>query len=209
MFDKKRRALIRRKTNEVNIQGRINLDGRGKADVFTGFSALDHLLTLFSFHGLFDIELKAKGDLKHHIIEDIGIALGKSLREALGSKQKINRYGSFSVVMDKVLVEASVDISGRPSLYGWTLDKNNRGLSDIPDSEKFDDTCLGARQIEAFFESFLQHAGLSLVYLIKTSCGDLHHLLEALFKALAKALDQATQLDLRRRGLPSTKGIID
>lgn len=209
MFDKKRKTSIKRKTNEVNIQGSINLDGRGEADLSTGFSALDHLLILFSFHGFFDIELKAKGDLKHHIIEDIGIALGKGFKQALGGKEKINRYGSFSAVMDKVLVEASVDISGRPSLYGWTLDKNNKGLADIPDSEKFDDTSFGASEAEAFLESFLQHAGISLVYLIKTSCGDLHHLLEALFKALAKALSQAVAIDLRRRGVPSTKGVID
>ncbi len=209
MFDKKRKAKIERKTNEVDIRGKIDLDGHGAADIATGFSALDHLLILFSFHGLFDLELKAKGDLKHHIIEDIGIALGKSFKEALGSKERINRYGSFSAVMDKVLVEASLDISGRPSLYGWTLDKNNKGLSDIPDSEKFDDTSFGAAEAEDFLESFLQHSGISLVYLIKTSCGDLHHLLEALFKAMAKALAQAIEVDARRRGVPSTKGIID
>lgn len=209
MFDKKRKAQIERKTNEVDIQGSINLDGRGEADISTGFPALDHLLVLFSFHGFFDIELKAKGDLKHHIIEDIGIALGKGFKKALAGKEKINRYGSFSAVMDKVLVEASVDISGRPSLYGWTLDKGSKGLSDIPDSEKFDDTSFSASEAEAFLESFLQHSGISLVYLIKVSCGDLHHLLEALFKALAKALEQAVREDSRRRGVPSTKGIID
>lgn len=209
MFNKKRKAQISRKTNEVVIQGSIDLDGRGDAQVSTGFSALDHLLILFAFHGFFDLELKAEGDLKHHIIEDIGIALGKGFKQALGDKEKINRYGSFSAVMDKVLVEASVDISGRPSLYGKSLDKNNNGLADISESEKFDDTSFGAHEAESFLESFLQHAGISLVYLFKTSCGDLHHLLEALFKALAKALDQAAGLDPRRHGVPSTKGIID
>lgn len=209
MFEKKRKAQIKRNTNEVAISGSIDLDGSGKNSVSTGFLALDHLLTVLSFHGLFDLEISASGDMKHHIIEDIGIALGKGFKQALGGKEKINRYGSFSAVMDKVLVEVSLDISGRPSFYGWTIDKNNKGLADIPDSEKFDDTSFGAAEAETFLEAFLQHAGISLVYIVKTSCGDLHHLLEALFKALAKALSQAVLLEPRRKGVPSTKGIID
>ncbi|MDD5585114.1 MAG: imidazoleglycerol-phosphate dehydratase [Candidatus Omnitrophica bacterium] len=185
------------------------MDGCGTGSVKTGIEPLNHLLTLFAFHGLFDLELKAQGDLQHHIIEDIGIALGKAFKDALGDKAGINRYGSFSATMDKVLVEVNVDISGRPSLHGMTIDKGNKGLPDFLDTFTFDNTDFTAKHAEEFLESFLQHAGISMVYLIKSSEGDLHHILEALFKALGKALDQATQIDPRRHGIPSTKGVID
>ncbi len=204
-----RKATINRKTNEVDIKGEFVVDGRGKAKVSTGFEPLNHLLTLFSFHGLFDLNLKAEGDLAHHIIEDIGIALGKAFKEALGDKFGINRYGSFSATMDKVVVEANVDISGRPSLHGQDVARGTKGLGDFYDTFTFDNTDFTARHAEEFLESFVQHAGLSLVYIIKSGEGDLHHLLEALFKAMGKALDQATQIDPRRKGVPSTKGIID
>ncbi|MCK4994187.1 MAG: imidazoleglycerol-phosphate dehydratase [Candidatus Omnitrophica bacterium] len=205
----KRTAIIKRKTNEVDINGSFNIDGGGKTDIKTGFEPLNHLLTLFTFHGLFDLEIKAEGDLPHHIIEDIGIALGKAFKQALGEKEGINRYGCFTVAMDKVAVEAVIDISGRPSIHGRTLDKGNNGLADFLDSFKFDNTDFTARHAEEFLESFLQHSGISLVYMIKSSEGDLHHILEALFKAMGKALDQATFIDNRRKGIPSTKGIID
>lgn len=193
-----RKAEIKRKTNEVDINGEFNVDGRGLTQIKTGFEPLNHLLTLFSFHGLFDLNLEASGDLAHHIIEDIGIALGKAFKEALGDKAGINRYGSFSATMDKVVVEANVDISGRPSLEG------EEGLAGT-----FDDTKFTFKDAKEFLEAFIQHAGISLVYIIKSSKGDLHHILEALFKAMGKALDQATQIDPRRKGVPSTKGIID
>ncbi len=198
-----RKAAINRKTNEVDIKGEFVVDGKGKVSINTGFEPLNHLLTLFSFHGLFDLSLDAKGDLQHHIIEDIGIALGKALREALGDKSGINRYGSFSATMDKVVVEANIDISGRPSVDG-DLSKAQT-LAD----QRFDDTNFTFKHAEEFLESFAQHAGLSLVYIVKSGKGDLHHILEALFKAIAIALDQASQIDPRRRGVPSTKGIID
>ncbi|MCK4520192.1 MAG: imidazoleglycerol-phosphate dehydratase, partial [Candidatus Omnitrophica bacterium] len=101
-----RKAVINRKTNEVNIKGEFTIDGKGKTKIRTGFEPLNHLLELFSFHGLFDLTLEAGGDLRHHIIEDIGIAFGKAFKEALGDKSGINRYGSFSATMDKVVVEA-------------------------------------------------------------------------------------------------------
>lgn len=197
-----RKAEIKRKTNEVDIAGEFTIDGSGKTNIKTGVEPLDHLLTLFSFHGLFDLTLKAGGDLKHHIIEDIGIALGKALKEALGDKAGINRYGSFSVTMDKVAVEANIDISGRPSLH-------RVGPEGVWCEGRFDDTGFTAKDAEEFLEAFLQHAGISLVYVVKSAAGDLHHILEALFKAMGKALDQATQIDPRRKGIPSTKGIID
>lgn len=193
-----RKAEIKRKTNEVDIKGTFVVDGEGETKLNTSFEPLNHLLTLFAFHGLFDLELEAQGDLQHHIVEDIGIALGKAFKEALGDKAGINRYGSFSATMDKVVVEANVDISGRPSLEGEDMPKGT-----------FDDTNFTFKDAKEFLESFIQHAGISLVYIIKSGKGDLHHLLEALFKAMGKALDQATQIDPRRKGIPSTKGIID
>ncbi len=209
MFHKKRQAKIQRKTNEVNIQGQFGIDGSGRTNIDTGFEPLDHLLTLFVFHGLFDLDLKARGDLQHHIIEDIGIALGKALKQTLGGKQGINRYGTFSVTMDKVVVEANIDLSGRPSLQKKITDDNKEMVSSILADGAFDDTNFNFKHTEEFLEAFVQHAGLSLVYIIKSGEGDLHHLLEAFFKALGKALDQASQIDPRRRGVPSTKGIID
>lgn len=204
-----RKALIARKTNEVDINGALTIDGEGQAKVNTGFEPLNHLLTLFAFHGLFDLELGARGDLQHHIIEDIGIALGKAFKQALGDKSGINRYGSFSATMDKVVVEANVDISGRPSFHREITATNKVKVDTVLASETFDDTGFTARQAEEFLEAFIQHAGISLVYNIKSGEGDLHHLLEALFKAMGKALDQASQIDPRRKGIPSTKGIID
>jgi len=200
-----RKAEIKRKTTEVAIQGEFVIDGQGKTGINTGFMPLDHLLTVFAFHGLFDLSLQARGDLAHHIIEDIGIALGKALKEALGDKEGIKRYGSFSATMDKVVVEANVDISGRPSLHRADSKPETTDL----EQQTFDDTSFTFKDAEEFLEGFVQHAGLSVVYMIKSAEGDLHHILEAFFKALGKALDQATQIDPRRKGVPSTKGIID
>ncbi|MBU4305195.1 MAG: imidazoleglycerol-phosphate dehydratase [Candidatus Omnitrophica bacterium] len=200
----KRSAEIKRKTNEVDITGNLDIDGTGSTAIRTGFEPLNHLLTLFSFHGLFDLELNAKGDLAHHIIEDLGIAMGKAFKQALADKAGINRYGCFTVAMDKVAVEVVVDISGRPSLHGETFGNNTKYMA-----ETFDDTNFTFKHAEEFLESFLQHSGISLVYIVKSGEGDLHHILEALFKAMGRALDQATQIDPRRSGVPSTKGIID
>ncbi|MFA5007609.1 MAG: imidazoleglycerol-phosphate dehydratase [Candidatus Omnitrophota bacterium] len=205
MSKKKRLAKIARKTTEVDIKGEFNIDGSGKTLVKTPFEPLNHLLTLFAFHGLFDLNLQAKGDLQHHIIEDIGIALGKAFKYALGDKSGINRYGSFSITMDKVVVEANIDISGRPTLH--RTDKK-LGLVDL-EGKTFDNTNFKFEDAEEFLEAFVNHAGISFVYDIKSGEGDLHHVLEALFKALGKALDQATQIDPRRHGIPSTKGVID
>jgi len=203
-----RSAVIARRTNEVNITGRFSIDGQGKTKISTGFEPLNHLLDVCAFHGLFDLTLQARGDLAHHIIEDIGIALGKALKQALSDKKGLNRYGCFTAVMDKVAVEVALDISGRPSLTGKIL-KDDEHVRDLFKDETFDNTVFTFKHATEFLESFLQHAGISLVYLIKSGEGDLHHILEALFKAMGKSLDQATQIDARRRGVPSTKGIID
>ena len=155
LFGKKkevRKATINRKTNEVDIKGELVIDGRGKSKVVTGFEPLNHLLTLFSFHGLFDLNLKATGDLQHHIIEDIGIALGKAFKVALGDKTGINRYGSFSATMDKVVVEASIDISGRPVLYKQISAKDEMVIQDIWDHSRFDDTSFTSKDAEEFLD---------------------------------------------------------
>jgi len=200
-----RKSIIKRKTNEVDINGEFVIDGKGVSSIKTPFEPLNHILTLFAFHGFFDLTIDAKGDLAHHIIEDLGIACGKAFKAALGEKEGITRYGSFSLAMDKTLVEVSVDISGRPSVHGVNLDKSERNL----DAETFDNNNFKFEHAREFLESFSQHAGLSIVYVIKSAEGDLHHILEALFKALGKALDQATMIDSRRVGVPSTKGVID
>lgn len=209
MNKKARLAKITRKTNEVDIKGEFNIDGSGKTAIKTSFEPLNHLLTLFAFHGLFDLNLQAKGDLQHHIVEDIGIALGKAFKDALGDKAGINRYGSFSVTMDKVVVEANIDISGRPTLHREITASDEEKIKTVLNGDKFDNTDFSFKDAEEFLESFVNHAGVSLVYNIKSGEGDLHHLLEALFKAMGKALDQATQIDPRRKGIPSTKGVID
>lgn len=203
-----RKVEIKRKTNEVDIRGDFNLDGSGASNIDTGFEPLNHLLTVFAFHGFFDLTCKAEGDLQHHIIEDIGIALGKALKSALGDKQGIKRYGTFSMVMDKVVVEASIDISGRPTLHRIASGLSS-DVEKVLEKASFDDSSFTFKDAEEFLEAFVQHGGLSLVYSIKSGEGDLHHILEALFKALGKALDEATRIDPRRRGIPSTKGIID
>ncbi|MCP4652540.1 MAG: imidazoleglycerol-phosphate dehydratase [Candidatus Omnitrophica bacterium] len=204
-----RKAQIKRKTNEVDINGAFVIDGSGQTSVKTGFEPLNHLLTLFAFHGLFDLNLDATGDLPHHIIEDVGIALGKAFKEALGDKAGINRYGSFSATMDEVVVEANIDISGRPKLTCNIIAENKDEIENVLNNGKFDDTSFTHKDAGEFLNAFIQHAGLSLVAIIKSGPEDLHHLLEALFKAMGKALDQATQIDPRRNGVPSTKGIID
>ncbi len=207
--NKIRKSIIKRKTNEVDIKGKFVIDGAGKGKIDSGFQPLDHLLDLFAFHGFFDLNLFAKGDLQHHIIEDIGIAMGKAFKSALGSMSGINRYGSFSLVMDKVVVETNIDISGRPSLHYEIATGNKTKVQSILSSDNFDGIKFTFKDAEEFLEGFVNHASLSLVYIVKSADGDLHHLLEALFKSLGKSLDQASQINRRRKGVPSTKGIID
>lgn len=195
----KRTATIKRKTKEVDIRGKFTIDGAGKSKIKTGFKSLDHMLELFTFHGLFDLELQAKGDLEHHIVEDIGIALGDAFKKSLGKAGGIKRYGNSSVPMDEVLSNVAVDISGRPKMvftvggaYGW---KENLDLR----SDDF----------KIFLEGFIEHARVSLNISLTAGELDTHHAFESIFKAMGIALDQATQIDPRRKGVPSTKGVID
>ena len=200
---KKRSAEIKRKTRETNITAKLTIDGSGRPKVNTGIGILDHMLELFTFHGLFDLELSAKGDFKvdiHHTNEDIGIVLGEAFKKALGDKKGIRRFGSGQVPMEEVVANATVDISGRG--YFKLYYGKNVIVPKMQEGYTFIDA-------EHLLESFAQHLGMNLNIKVDPLSQDLHKSLEPIFKALGVALDQATQIDSRRKGIPSTKGIID
>ncbi|MBM3251478.1 MAG: imidazoleglycerol-phosphate dehydratase [Candidatus Omnitrophica bacterium] len=203
MAEKSRSASVNRKTNEVDIICKFSIDGKGKTKIDTGFDSLNHMLELFCFHGFFDLELKLKrGDLKHHIVEDIGITLGEALKKAIGKAEGIKRYSNRSVPMDSVIAHVAVDISGRPSLTFLI----GEGVFQL--NEKFSD--LKTDDFKIFLESFVANAKISLNVKVPIAGEmDSHHVLEAIFKALGLALDDATQIEPRRKGIPSTKGRID
>lgn len=198
---KKRKTEIKRKTSETDIKLLLNLDGTGKSKINTGIGFLDHMLTLWAKHGLFDLNLTAKGDLHvdyHHTVEDIGIALGDAIKKALGNKKGINRYGYSIVPMDDALVLVSLDISGRPYL-SYEIGKgtlNKKKIGDFP-----------ANLIEEMFRALVNTAGMTLH--IKLLNGkEPHHIFEAIFKGFSKALESAVTINPRSKGVPSTKGII-
>lgn len=203
---KKRSVLKKRRTKETDISLRLNIDGSGKAKINTGIGLLNHMLELFAFHGLFDLEVSAKGDFKvdtHHTNEDIGIVLGEAFKEALGDKRKIKRFGSASVPMEEVVANVVIDISGR-GLFQIT--KSNTIASGVKEEDGY-----VINDAEHFFDAFAKHLGMNLNIKIESPAmrHDLHTVLEPVFKALGIALDLATQIDPRRTGIPSTKGIID
>lgn len=202
MAKKIRSADIKRKTTETDISGKLAIDGSGKAAINTGIGFLDHMLTLFAFHGLFDLTIKAKGDLKvdaHHTNEDVAICLGKAFKEAVGDCAGIRRYGSREVPMDAAAAKATVDIGGRYA-FVWRMPGYSQTL---PEAEHYsmDDG-------KDFLETFAKNASINL-HIDVYAGEDVHHVLEAVFKAFGMALDEATQLDPRRKGVPSTKGTID
>jgi imidazoleglycerol-phosphate dehydratase len=201
---KKRQAKFGRKTKETQISGRLIIDGTGESSVETGIGFLDHMLTLFSFHGLFDLDLTAKGDLNvdtHHTNEDIGIVLGKAFKEALGDCEGIKRFGSASVPMDEAHCSVMVDVSGRGSVK-FSLKK------DTTDEAPVNTEGYSMKDAQDMFESFAKNSGINVV--VEYEPGkDVHHTLEAIFKAFGISLDRATQIDPRRKGVPSTKGVID
>jgi len=201
---KKRTATIKRKTKETEITVKLNIDGNGRPKINTGIGLLDHMLELFTFHGLFDLEIAAKGDLKvdiHHTNEDIGIVLGGAFKKALGSKLGIKRFGSAQVPMEEVVANVTVDISGRG--YFKLYYGKNVVVPKIFEGYTFIDS-------EHFLESLAKHLGMNLNIKVDPLSRDLHTTLEPIFKALGVALDQATQIDVRRKGVvPSTKGLID
>ena len=206
---KKRIAVIHRKTKETDVRVKLNLDGKGKSKVSTGIPFLDHMLETLAKHGLFDLALVAKGDLHidtHHSNEDVGIALGQAFKKALGDKKAIRRFADFRAPLDEALTEVrlSMDISGRGSFHLHAHPKtswiNHPALRAKPNDRQY--TLADAKH---FMESFAAHMGLTL-HVDYIAGEQPHHVIEATFKALAKALDWATSLDERISGIPSTKG---
>jgi imidazoleglycerol-phosphate dehydratase len=191
-------AEIERVTKETRIKLSLEVDGSGEVTICTSVPFLDHMLDLFARHGLFDLEVEACGDIDidfHHTVEDIGIVLGEAFKQALADKKGIRRYGQATVPMDETLASVAVDISGRPFLvYNVRLPKVKIGEFDVELAREF-------------FQAFANHCGLNLH--INVMYGDnVHHILEACFKGVARAMDTASQLDPRVRGVMSTKGVL-
>jgi imidazoleglycerol-phosphate dehydratase len=194
-----REALIERATSETSIRTCLNLDGRGASNIHSGIPFFDHMLTLFARHGLFDLDLDAKGDIDvdfHHTVEDSGITLGQALTKALGTKKGIKRYGFFYVPMDEALVRAVVDLSGRPYLV----------YNPPPLVEAIGGT-FSFQLVEEFLRAVAVSGAMNLHVEIVAG-RDAHHMAEGVFKALGRALDAATQIDPRVEGVPSTKGML-
>jgi imidazoleglycerol-phosphate dehydratase len=194
-----RRSELSRKTTETDILIRLNLDGTGKTDIDTGVGFFDHMLTAFARHGLFDLDVHAKGDLHidaHHTVEDVGIVLGQALAHAIGEKRGITRFGQASVPMDEALVDAAIDLSGRAYL-GWSVTFERPMLGTV-DTQLF----------EEFFRAFTGN-GLFTLHVRQLAGSNAHHVAEAAFKAAARALRAAVAIDPRVGGaIPSTKGVI-
>jgi imidazoleglycerol-phosphate dehydratase len=188
-----------RVTGETDVRLRLDLDGTGRADVATGVGFFDHMLDLLARHAVVDLSIEAKGDLHvdaHHTVEDVGLALGDALHEALGDKAGIRRYGDARVPMDEVLVAAAIDLSGRPAFacdFGWPAGAT---IGSFP-----------CELVEEFFKS-LATRGQFAMHIDIVRGGNLHHVAEAAFKATARALREAVETDPRRQGVPSTKGTL-
>jgi len=191
-----RTAKASRKTKETEIAVELDLDGSGTAEIETGIPFFNHMLEIFARHGLFDLKLKAKGDIEvdfHHTVEDVGLAMGQAFKEALRDKQGICRFGEASVPLDETLAHVVVDLSGRPYLsYNVKIRPGRVGSfdTDLP---------------HEFFQAYANQLGMNLH--INVSQGENpHHIIEACFKALARAMERATRIDQRIRGVLSTKG---
>ncbi len=194
----KRIARVARKTKETDITLSLNLDGSGKVTAETGVGFFDHMLDHVGRHGLFDLTVKARGDLHvdaHHTIEDVAICLGQALREALGDKRGIRRYGFSAVPMDEALGEVAVDLSGRAALV-YRVKYRGGKIGEF-------DTEL----VQEFLNGLAQNAGMNLHVIVRHGTNS-HHIAEAIFKALGRALRQAVELDPRERSVPSTKGTL-
>ena len=192
-----RKASIKRKTKETDISLDLNLDGRGSYSINTSIPFLDHMLSLMCKHGLFDIKLKAKGDIDiddHHTVEDIGIVLGKALKQAVGDMKGIARYGQASVPMDEALASVSIDISGRPYfVYKVEFPKKSKLKDFDPDL------------IEDFLQAFVSNSSITL-HINALYGRNIHHIIEAIFKGLGRALREAVTINPKVKGIPSTKG---
>lgn len=200
---KVRKVKVNRKTSETDIRVSLNIDGKGKSKIDTGIGFLDHMLELFAKHGLFDLEIKAKGDLKvdlHHTNEDIAICLGQAFNKALGRRKGIRRFGEKTIPMDEALVQvrAVVDISGRPFF--------NNIKSEKACEERDAQGGYSLEYARHFFQALVNNFPITLHISILEAGKDSHHLLEAIFKAVGRALDEAIQIDPRIKGIPSTKG---
>ena len=193
-----RTSEISRKTKETDIRLSLNIDGKGNNEIDTGIGFFDHMLEGFSKHGFFDLNVKIDGDLNvdgHHSVEDCGIVLGEAIKKALGDKAGIRRYGHFTLPMDEVLVLCAVDLCGRPYL-NFDYEFKAPMVGDF-------DTEL----VHEFFYAVSYSAGMNL-HIKVLDGGNAHHVIEAIFKAFAKALDMATGLDVRATGVLSTKGTL-
>jgi len=193
-----RTAHIERQTTETRIDLGLELDGTGQAEVATGVGFFDHMLTLLSRHSLFDLAVKAEGDLAvdaHHTVEDVGICFGRALSQALGDKSGIRRYGGATLPMDEVLVTAAVDLSGR-SFFVWQAEIPNEILG-----------AFNAPLAEEFWRAVSSQGALNLHILCHYG-RNAHHIVEGIFKATARALRQAVEIDPRVSGVPSTKGVL-
>ncbi|MBI2989371.1 MAG: imidazoleglycerol-phosphate dehydratase HisB [Deltaproteobacteria bacterium] len=191
-----RTAKASRKTKETEISVELNLDGSGTAEIETGIPFFNHMLEIFARHGLFDIKLRAEGDIEvdfHHTVEDVGLALGQAFKDGLGGKEGISRFGEASVPLDETLARVVVDLSGRPYFsYDVKIRPGRVGNfdTDLP---------------HEFFQAFANQLGMNLH--INVSQGENpHHIIEACFKALARAMERATRVDQRIKGVLSTKG---
>lgn len=194
----KRQAKIERKTKETTISLTIDLDGEGNVDVATGIGFFDHMLDHLGRHGLFDLTLKAKGDLHvdaHHTVEDVAICLGQGIDQAVSDKAGIFRYGHFAVPMEETLAEVAVDLSGRPVLV-YRVDYPGEKVGE------FD-----VELVEEFLRALANNAKMNLHVNVPYGTNN-HHIAEAIFKALGKALSMAVAVDPRRKGVPSTKGAL-
>ncbi|NIQ95411.1 MAG: imidazoleglycerol-phosphate dehydratase HisB [Desulfuromonadales bacterium] len=194
-----RSASIERKTKETDISLSLELDGQGQGEIGTSVPFMDHMLVLFARHGFFDLDVRASGDIEidaHHTVEDLGIVLGEALKQALGDKGGIRRYGRATVPMHEALASVILDLSGRPCLvYNVEIPKAKVGDFDT-------------ELVEEFFTAFCNHAGANIH--VNLAYGDnLHHIIEAIFKAFGRALDEATGIDPRIEGVMSTKGKLE
>jgi imidazoleglycerol-phosphate dehydratase len=191
-----RKAEVKRKTKETDISIYLKLDGKGEYKINTTVPFLDHMLSQIAKHGFFDLEISAKGDTEvdyHHTVEDVGIALGEAFKKALGEKEGIRRYGHAVIPLNEALSMVTVDISGRPYIvYNVKMPKEKVGEFDVELTEEF-------------FRAFANSSGMSLHINVMYG-NNLHHIIESIFKAAARALDEATAIDERVKGIPSTKG---
>ncbi|MGQ9570874.1 MAG: imidazoleglycerol-phosphate dehydratase HisB [Thermodesulfovibrionales bacterium] len=192
-----RTAKIERKTKETDVRLTLNLEGKGQYSIDTSIPFLDHMLSLMCKHGIFDMKLKAEGDVEvdfHHTVEDVGIVIGKAVKQALGDMKGISRFGQAMVPMDEAIASVSLDISGRPYLvYRVSFTKRSKIRDFDPDL------------IEDFLQAFVINSGITLH--IESPYGrNTHHIIEAIFKALGRALKIAVSIDPRMKGVPTTKG---